>query len=152
MGLAEIMKKYPVNTTKIGAFYNSDVFWANSVEDVKDIENWAEPPLESTQSGVPFLLYENNRFYVYLFGYDTVVGYYTENGEDFKLVTNNEDFGFGMYNPEEPDAENLIVPPVTNIETFLATEFDMEAYREGRIIFSYEELRNFLRERENLEK
>lgn len=152
MGLAEIMKKYPVNATKIGAFYNYDTFQANSVEDVENIENWKEPPLEPIKNSISFLLYENNRFYTYSFGYDTVVGYYTENGEDFKLVVNNEDFGFGMYNPEEPDAENLIVPPVTNIETFLATEFDMDAYREGRIIFSYEELRNFLRERENLEK
>ena len=152
MDLFEIQRKYPVNATKIGAFFNYDAFQAHSVEDVRNIENWKEPPLEPVENSIPFILYENDRFYIYFFGYDTTTGYYTTDGENFWLVTCNESFGFEIYNPEEPDAENLIVPPTSDINAFIAVNFDKEAYEEGRIIFRYEELRNFLRERKNLEK
>ena len=152
MNFQEIIKHYPQITTKIGSFYNYDRFWVDSLEDVEDIENWKEPPLEPSKNSIPFLLYENDSFYVYMFSYDLVVGYYTEDCENFSLVTYNEDFGHEMYNPDNPDAEHLIVPSVPNIQTFIGLNFDVDAYREGRIIFSYEELRNFIKEWENLEK
>lgn len=144
MDFTEIQKKYPMHDTIIGFFNEDESFKINPYEEIK---NYA--PLDGYyDTGLPFIIYENNRFYCYAFLYDRVKGYYTD-GKKYCLVTFSEDMGTEIIDPNNTDEYHEIKlwdPKIskTEITKILAKEYDEKAYLENRIFITYEELKNFI--------
>ena len=144
MDFTEIQKKYPMHDTIIGFFNEDESFKINPYEEIK---NYA--PLDGYyDTGLPFIIYENNRFYCYAFLYDRVKGYYTD-GEKYYLVTFTEDIGTEIIDPDYTDEYHQVIVWDNNISKeeltrMLAKQFDEKAYTENRIFVNFNELEKFM--------
>lgn len=145
----EIMKKYPLQDTIIG-FYDYDrSFKADNYEQIANIEDWDYAPLTWGESVIPFICFNGEDYGCWYFGYDKVCGYYYD-GKNYGLVTFNTDFGTEITFPDKETDEYhiIIVPDEKNITKRIAKTFNLEAYNEGKIFTTYDELKNFVRNRE----
>ena len=139
MDFTEIQKKYPMHNTIIG-FFNKDEYVK-----IGDIEWYYD---EFCDCGLPFIIYEDNRFCCYAFVYDRVKGYYTD-GEKYYLVTFTEDIGTEIIDPDYTDEYHQVIVWDNNISKeeltrMLAKQFDEKAYTENRIFVNFNELEKFM--------
>ena len=153
MNFTEIQKKYPMHNTIIGFFNTDESFKANTYEEIQDVEKYYAPLDGFYDTGLPFIIYEDDRFYCHAFLYDRVKGYYTD-GEKYYLVTFSEDLGTEITDPNDTDEYHQVIVWNDNISKEeltrkLAKEFDEKAYSENRVFINFNELEKFIIAREN---
>lgn len=138
MDFTEIQKKYPMYNTIIGFFNEDGYIKINNIKQYFD---------EFNDCGLPFVIYENNKFCCYAFLYDRVKGYYTDD-EKYYLVTFTEDLGTEIIDPNDTDEYHQVIVWNDNISKEeltrkLAKEFDEKAYSENRVFINFNELEKF---------
>lgn len=168
MKLNELQEKYPIHNTLIGFYSTDQIFTANSVEQVKDIAEWRENPLYKEPTYMPFIRYQDGRFECWGFDFSRVCGYFTDglSINNNKLVTYEDEFGYELTDPENDlDEFHIIITPdsydyeaynydwdkITSFDVMnehAARVFDENAYFEGRIFTSPEQLINFVKKME----
>ena len=154
--LENIQKLYPIGDTLIGFYSNDGDFIANCFDDVKDIDRWDYAPLDWGEGALPFVVYNGESFICWAFCYDRVCGYYTEDGENYKLVTNSPDFGYEITDPNSHDENHIILTPdadwhmayedacsYENMVETAAWLFDKDAYKAGKIFTTYDAVKIF---------
>ena len=156
MTLKTIQEYYPIKDTLVGSYGTDQTFTATKYAQVADIDRWDYAPLDWGEGYMPFIRYRNGEFECWYFSYWRVCGYYTEGDYDgFKLVTHSEEFGYEVIDLDKEDKEHVIIIPEYNkrgkrknaYEDMLeiaARKFDQNAYEEGRILTSYDAVKNFV--------
>ena len=164
MNLKDIQKYYPIHDTVVGFYDQDGDFVADCYDDVKDIDRWEFAPLDWGDGAFPFVVYDGEKFNCWVFCYFHVCGYYTEDCKNYKLVTYSHDEGYEVIDPNDCDENHIIlVADAANFGTYkeaakyenmietAAYTFDAEAYREGKIFTTYDDLKNFCKELEEIE-
>lgn len=162
MTIEEMREKYPIGKTLIGFYGEDGTITIPNTNEIEDIKDWEYAPLDQSIGYMPFMVYKgNNEFECCYFSYVPLKGYYTENGTNYKLVSDWEDFGIEISSIYEYDDQHIIITPdvgsyssleeASKYENMLETAawaYDSQAYNEGKIITSYEQLKNFVRKLE----
>ena len=152
MDLKTIKENYPIRDTLVGYYYDDGDFVADCYDDVKNIDRWEYAPLDWCEGAFPFIVYDGNIFTYWIFNYSRVSGYYTEDGEHYKLVTYSRDNGYEVidaltsdYTILKPDIETYgdKAIPYENMLEVAAKTFSPTAYEEGRILTTYDDVKIF---------
>ena len=127
MTLDKIQERYPLNQTFIGYYECLDTF-----ENASDILPDLPEPDNYYEHVTFFRDIDNNTTEYWVFYYAPVLGYLTLDGEDFRLMTYNEDMGWEEHNPViEDNLYTIIIGEITPEKVMEA--LDVEAYDAGHM-------------------
>lgn len=163
MDFQDIVEKYPLHDTLIGEYGTDYSFEVNKLSQVIDIDKWIYAPLDWGENYMPFIRYQDNKFECWYFAYNRVCGYFTadEEGFNYKLVIkfnnnyeiidpdNLKNSKTKIMIPDEVDCAlydcdwNRMVA-YENMLEHVARVFDPIAYKEGRILTSYDAIKKFV--------
>ncbi len=154
MTFEEVIKKYPPHTTYIGNFYCDERFTAHSYDDVKNIEKWDNAPLNCCPGTLPFIYYNETHddFECWTFSYYPVSGYINDdiNTNNFYPAVFTDEWGWEKIDVNNTEDIILIKPDnIDNGYDYLARVeqaakvWNEEAFRRGKIFFTYEEIKNY---------
>lgn len=171
MDFKTIQEYFPMKKTLIGFYSTDQSFQAHCFEDVKDIDTWKYSPLSRGTGYYPFIYYneEQDEFECWIFAYRFVQGYYTDdvNGEDYQLITNEPDFGIEIIDPFHHDKYHIIFTPYAQNDyeeiilqlyahdkyrqqlELAAYRWNPKAYIDGKIMTTYDAVKNFCITMEN---
>ena len=171
MDFKTIQEYFPMEKTLIGFYSTDQSFKAHCFEDVKDIDRWEFPPLDYATGCYPFVYYneEWDKFECWMFAAWPVQGYYTNDvyGEDYQLITNEPDFGVEIVDPFDHDEYHIVFKPYAEDDyeekilqlyaddeyrqqlELAAYRWNPEAYINGKIMTTYDAVKNFC---SNMEK
>ena len=152
MTLKEAKENYPIYDTIAGFYDCQQTFKCNNVKQIENIENWSNPPLPSPQEGYfNFIRYMgDNEFECWTFAYYRVSGYLTlDEYDNFIPMVYSEDFGWEEADPGVENGLYTVFAPEEFGKSVTAEQvaeaFDPEAYADGYIFFSPEEIINFVK-------
>ena len=171
MDFKTIQEYFPMGKTLIGFYSTDQKFEAHCYDDVKDIDQWDHAPLDYAIGYYPFIYYnqEENEFECWMFSAWPVQGYYTDDpyGEDYKLITNEVDFGVEIIDPFDYDEYHRLLEPYATddmeekiLQLYSGDEYrqqleiaayrwNKEEYINGNIMTTYDAVKNFCSDMEN---
>ena len=164
MDFQDIVEKYPIHDTLIGEYGTDQSFEVNKPSQITEtLIRGIMRPLIGAENYMPFIRYQDNKFECWYFAYDRVCGYFTadEEGFNYKLVI-KFDNNYEIVNPNnlENSATKIMIPDEVdcalydcdwnrmvayeNMLEHVARVFDPVAYKEGRILTSYDAIKKFV--------
>lgn len=152
MTLKTVQEYYPVKTTIVGWYNLLDTFRCQNIEDLRDMDNWFNPPFTDPQEGFfNFVRYIGHYgFEIWCFAYERVAGYLSLGEfDDFFPMTYSEDMGWEEVHPDIDDGEHFIFTKNEFGETpdveMISAAFDTDAYDNGYIFTSKQQLIDFVK-------
>lgn len=163
MDLKTIQTNFPINASLIGSYSYERDFEAHCYNDVADIDRWDYAPLDWALWYYPFVFYNEDKdiFECWFFSGQPICGYYTQDGIDYQLVTNDLDFGIEVTEPISTDKYRIpfssvcLTPREQSIYELykddayrlqlelLAYRWNPDAYDKGKIFTTYDAIKNF---------
>lgn len=153
MTLKTVQEYYPTKDTIVGYYTLLNTFRCHTAEDLRDMDKWLNPPFTDPQEGFfNFVRYIGHYgFEIWCFAYERVAGYLSLGEfDDFFPMTYSEDMGWEEVHPDIDDGEHFIFTKNEFGETpdveMIAAAFDTDAYDNGYIFTSKQQLIDFVKQ------
>ena len=153
MTLKTVQEYYPTKDTIVGYYTLLNTFRCHSAEDLRDMDKWLNPSFTEPQEGFfNFVRYIGHYgFEIWCFAYERVAGYLSLGEfDDFFPMTYSEDMGWEEVHPDIDDGEHFIFTKNEFGETpdveMIAAAFDTDAYDNGYIFTSKQQLIDFVKQ------
>ena len=163
MTLKELQEQFPTGTTVAGFYDLEQKFNAHDYYEVQNIDMWPNAPLDWGFGAYPFIRYNNEDdcFECWVFIYKPVSGYIFKETKDSGVCASySKDFGWQTF--EDADTvftindewmkenfSNEERPLYENRVEQAAHFFDPQAYDEGRILTTYDAVKEFCSDARN---
>ena len=140
MRLDDVQRKYPIGNTVIGRYDFNGTFFPQDVATEPDIQEVFHC---YSVEWIPFVRYNCGEFEVWGFGNSKVIGYYTEDCENYYPIILDPDQIMEQYNPDDLYDDRIVITYPTMQE--ILRIFDRTSYESGFIFTTYEELKDFVK-------